>query len=114
MVPQAQGNWWLISKIKQPWRKNIRQLIQVRVMDFRGITHPRHAGLPPMLPVNSGQPRLRNTEKNCIYSTSAFKEQPKDSNKRASNWLRNVGSSIFLLLALYEDWNIKRNQSAAR
>ena len=27
-------------------------------MDLRGITHPRHAGLPSMLPVNTGQPQL--------------------------------------------------------
>lgn len=27
-------------------------------MDLRGITHPRHAGLPSMLPVNSGQPHM--------------------------------------------------------
>lgn len=27
-------------------------------MDYRGITHPRHAGLSSMLPVNTGQPHL--------------------------------------------------------
>lgn len=30
-------------------------------MDLRGITLPRHAGLPPMLPVNTGQPRYQFT-----------------------------------------------------
>lgn len=28
-------------------------------MDYRGITHPRHAGLSSMLPVNSGQPQYQ-------------------------------------------------------
>ncbi len=27
-------------------------------MDYRGIKHPRHAGLPARLPVNSNQARL--------------------------------------------------------
>ena len=95
MVPQAQDKWWLISKIKQPWRKNLRQLKLFRVMDFRGITHPRHAGLPPMLPVNSGQPHfqmivpcsqmtLKRISSYCqpvtIYYHPIFKEQDKDNN----------------------------------
>jgi len=26
MMPQARDKWWLISKIKQPWRNRIRQI----------------------------------------------------------------------------------------
>jgi hypothetical protein len=39
-------------------------------MDLRGTIHPRHAGLPPRLPVNSNQARN-------------FKEPPKDNNYSA-------------------------------
>lgn len=46
-------------------------------MDYRGIIHPRHAGLLSMLPVNTGQPhcfkeQCKYTEKLAMCLTDYF------------------------------------------
>jgi hypothetical protein len=88
-------------------------------MDLRGIKHPRHAGLPSRLPVNSNQARLDFgmqiwISPACsqagieiqIHPISIFKEQCKGNNWQASSRHRQYWQVVFLTkfdLSCYEE-----------